>query len=60
MSAYWIAHCIINNPVSYKKYTDQVPAIIAKYGAKVLPRGGKYQIMEGPEESSHSDEGNGY
>jgi uncharacterized protein (DUF1330 family) len=34
MPAYWISRCIINDPVSYKKYTDQVPAIIAKYGAK--------------------------
>jgi len=47
--AYWISSCVINDPVSYKKYTDQVPGIIAKYGAKVLARGGKYQIMEGPE-----------
>jgi len=49
MPAYWISRCVINDPVSYKKYTDQVPGIIAKYGAKVLARGGKYQIMEGPE-----------
>src|SRR5262249_48845605 len=32
----------------YKKYTDLVPAIIAKFGGKVLARGGRYQIMEGP------------
>ena len=50
MPAYWISRCIINDPVSYKKYTDQVPGIIAQYGAKVLARGGKYQIMEGPED----------
>ena len=49
MAAYWISRCIINDPVAYKRYTDQVPGIIAKYGAKVLARGGKYQIMEGPE-----------
>ena len=42
MPAYWISRCIINDPVSYKKYTDQVPGIIAKYGAKVLARGGKF------------------
>ena len=35
-------------PVEYKKYTDRVPAIIAKYGGKVLARGGRFQIMEGP------------
>ena len=50
MAAYWISRCIINDPVAYKRYTDQVPGIIAKYNAKVLARGGKYQIMEGPED----------
>ncbi len=49
MPAYWVARSKINDPVEYKKYTDLVPAIIAKYGGKVLARGGRYQIMEGPQ-----------
>src|SRR6202163_2204334 len=49
MPAYWIARSKINDPVEYKKYTDLVPAIIAKFGGKVLARGGRYQVMEGPE-----------
>lgn len=49
MPAYWIARAVMNDPVAYKRYADQVPAIITKYGGKVLARGGKYQIMEGPE-----------
>ena len=49
MAAYWLARCRIDDPVEYKKYTDLVPAIIAKFGGKVLARGGKYQVMEGPE-----------
>jgi uncharacterized protein (DUF1330 family) len=49
MPAYWVARSKINDPVEYKKYTDLVPAIIAKYGGKVLARGGRYQIMEGPD-----------
>ena len=49
MPAYWIARAKINDPVAYKRYTHQVPEIIARYGGKVLARGGKYQIMEGPE-----------
>jgi uncharacterized protein (DUF1330 family) len=49
MSAYWLSRCLISDPVEYKKYTDQVPAIIASHGGKVLARGGRYQIMEGPE-----------
>lgn len=47
MPAYWLARCKINNPVEYKKYTDRVPDIIARYGGKVLARGGRHQIMEG-------------
>ncbi|NNE80664.1 MAG: DUF1330 domain-containing protein [Silicimonas sp.] len=49
MPAYWIARAKINDPVEYKKYTDLVPAIIAKHGGKVLARGGEFEIMEGPE-----------
>ena len=49
MPAYWIARCKINDPVEYRKYTDLVPAIIAKYGGRVLARGGPYQIVEGPD-----------
>jgi len=49
MPAYWVARAKINDPVEYKKYTDLVPAILAKYGGKVLVRGGRCQIMEGPD-----------
>ncbi|WP_028601255.1 DUF1330 domain-containing protein [Ottowia thiooxydans] len=49
MSAYWISRCIVRDPVQYKRYTDLVPGILAAHGGKVLARGGRYQIMEGPE-----------
>ena len=49
MPAYWLARSKINDPVAYKRYTDRVPAIIREYGGKVLARGGRYQIMEGPQ-----------
>ena len=49
MPAYWIARAKINDPVEYKRYTDLVPAIIGKYGGKVLVRGGEYEVMEGPD-----------
>jgi uncharacterized protein (DUF1330 family) len=49
MPAYWVARSKINDAVEYKKYTDRVPAIIAKFGGKVLARGGRFQILEGPE-----------
>lgn len=49
MAAYWLSRCIIHDPVEYKKYTDRVPAIIQKHGGKVLARGGRYQVNEGPD-----------
>jgi uncharacterized protein (DUF1330 family) len=49
LPAYWVARARILDPVEYKRYTDRVPAIIAKYGGRVLARGGRYEIMEGPE-----------
>jgi uncharacterized protein (DUF1330 family) len=47
MAAYWVARAKINDPVEYKKYTDLVPGILAKYGGKVLARGGRYETLEG-------------
>ncbi|MGO9785285.1 MAG: DUF1330 domain-containing protein [Stellaceae bacterium] len=49
MPAYWVARARIVDPVEYKKYTDRVPAIVAKHKGRVLARGGRYQIMEGPQ-----------
>jgi len=45
--AYWIARARVVDPTEYKKYTDRVPAIMAKYGGRVLARGGQYAILEG-------------
>lgn len=47
MAAYWVARSKIIEPVAYKRYTDQVPGIISKYGGKVLARGGDFRILEG-------------
>jgi uncharacterized protein (DUF1330 family) len=47
MPAYWVARSKINDPAAYRKYTDRVPAIIARHGGKVLARGGRFQILEG-------------
>ena len=49
MPAYWIARSKISDPVEYRKYADQVPPILAKYGGRPLARGGRFQIMEGPQ-----------
>lgn len=49
MPGYWIARSKINDPVAYKRYTDQVPDIIEKFSGKVLARGGRFKVLEGPE-----------
>ena len=36
MSAYWVARAKITDPVAYKKYTDQVPGILKRFGGTVL------------------------
>ncbi len=48
MPAYWVARSKINDAVAYKKYTDLVPAVIAKHGGKILSRGAEFRILEGP------------
>jgi uncharacterized protein (DUF1330 family) len=49
MPAYWLARATITDATAYKKYTDRVPEIVSRYGGKILARGGRYRIMEGPE-----------
>ena len=49
MPACWMGRVKVNNLDEYKKYADQVPVILAKYGGKFLARGRRVQIMEGPE-----------
>ena len=49
MTAYWVARAKINDPVEYKKYTDLVHDILKKFEGRVLARGGRFQILEGPD-----------
>ena len=49
MVAYWVARSKVNDPDQYKKYTERVPGILQKFGGKILARGGKFRILEGPE-----------
>ncbi len=48
MPAYWVGRVKIHNPVEFKKYTDRLPPIFAKYEAKALTRGGAFEVLEGP------------
>jgi uncharacterized protein (DUF1330 family) len=49
MSGYWVARAKVTDPDQYKKYTDRVPDILKKHGGRVLARGGKFKILEGPD-----------
>jgi uncharacterized protein (DUF1330 family) len=49
MVAYWVARSKVNNLTQYKKYTDLVPSILQKFGGRILARGGRFKILEGPE-----------
>lgn len=49
MPAYWVARARIEDPMAYKRYTDRVPAIVAKHQGRILARGGRYRVLEGPE-----------
>jgi uncharacterized protein (DUF1330 family) len=47
MPAYWLARSKINDPVAYKKYTDEVPGILKKHGGRPFARGGDFKVLEG-------------
>ena len=50
MSAYWLARAKVVDPVQYKRYTDLVPPIIAKYQGRILARGGRHETLEGSDQ----------
>ncbi|MCH2165703.1 MAG: DUF1330 domain-containing protein [Marinovum sp.] len=45
--AYWIAHVTVTDPERYAVYAAGTTEPFAKYGAKVLARGGPYKALEG-------------
>jgi uncharacterized protein (DUF1330 family) len=48
---YWIARVDVHNMDGYKEYVAQNGAVFAKYGARFLVRGGKYEAKEGSSRS---------
>ena len=48
MPAYWCARSRIFDAEKYKRYTDQIPGIMNTHRGKILARGGRFQILEGP------------
>jgi uncharacterized protein (DUF1330 family) len=53
MTAYWIAHVTVTDPVKYAGYQSLAPAAFAKYGAVFLARGGDFDALEGPDFARH-------
>jgi uncharacterized protein (DUF1330 family) len=49
MVAYWVARSKVNNPDQYKKYTEQVPGILQKFGGGILAARRQFEILEGPQ-----------
>ena len=49
--AYWIARVDVHDEESYKPYVAVNPAILAKFGARFVVRGGKFENPEGTSRS---------
>jgi uncharacterized protein (DUF1330 family) len=47
VAGYVIAIVEVTNAEGYRRYSEQVPATIAKYGGRYLVRGGKTDVREG-------------
>ncbi len=47
MTVYVLSMMSIDDPETYRKYTDRTPPIVASYGGKFLARGGKVTTIEG-------------
>lgn len=48
MTAYWIAHVTVTDPVAYTEYQRLAPLAFAAHGGRFLARGGPSEVMEGP------------
>lgn len=44
---YWVASVDVSDPERYKEYVAANAEAFAKYGAKFLVRGGRYDVPEG-------------
>ncbi len=44
---YWIGRVDVSDPESYKKYVAANAVSFAKYGARFLIRGGRFEAVEG-------------
>jgi len=47
MPAYVVSMMNIDDPETYKQYTDRTPTIVKKHGGKFLTRGEAFTCVEG-------------
>lgn len=47
--AYVIARARVDDPAQYKRYADLAGPIIAAHGGRPLARGGRFEVLEGPD-----------
>ncbi len=52
-NGYWIGHVDVTDPERYKDYMAANNAAFAKYGARFLIRGGRFEAVEGEGRSRH-------
>ena len=52
MPAYVVSIMNVDDPETYKQYTDRTPAIVKKYGGKFLTRGEAFTCVEGQDYDS--------
>ncbi len=49
MTALWVSHVKVTDPVSYAEYAKRATGAIAAHGGVFLARGGAYVQLEGPD-----------
>ena len=47
MPAYVVATMTVEDPATYRRYTDRTPAIVARHGGRFLTRGTPVETLEG-------------
>jgi uncharacterized protein (DUF1330 family) len=50
---YWIGHVEVTNAADYPDYMKAAQPAYEKYGAKLIVRGGKFELVEGNSRSRH-------
>jgi uncharacterized protein (DUF1330 family) len=53
MSALWISHVTVTDPVAYKEYATRAVPVIAEFGGQFLSRGAAFKHIEGTARDRH-------